>query len=170
MGAVLIGGGYALLPLLEQEIVNRRKWAKSEEMLDFYALAQLLPGVIALNTSMLIGNRLCGLAGTLAAAAGLVAVPFVLIALYAALYGWMKDIAVFEGVLTAVQAAVAGMIAGLGWNMLRKSAKDGISIALATATTAVMLAFDPSFVWIVVFAFAVGIIWHLAVVWRHKEK
>ena len=63
IGAVLIGGGYAMLPLLEDEIVRRKKWTTSEEIADFFSLAQLLPGVIAINTAMLVGNRLRGLAG-----------------------------------------------------------------------------------------------------------
>ena len=71
IGAMLIGGGYAMLPLLEEEVVRRRKWATSEEMVDFFALAQVLPGVIAINTAMLVGNRLRGLAGNVAAAVGL---------------------------------------------------------------------------------------------------
>jgi chromate transporter len=86
MGAVLIGGGYALLPILEEEIVKKRGWAKSEEMADFYALAQLLPGVIALNTSMLVGQKLRGFKGNLASSLGLIFVPFILIAIYAVLY------------------------------------------------------------------------------------
>ena len=80
---MLIGGGYAMLPLLEEEVVRRRKWATSEEMVDFFALAQVLPGVIAINTAMLVGNRLRGLAGNVAAAVGLLVVPFTLIVAYA---------------------------------------------------------------------------------------
>ena len=83
IGAVLIGGGYAMLPLLEDEIVRRKKWATSEEITDYFALAQLLPGVIAINTAMLVGNRLRGIWGNLAASLGVVSVPFVLIAAYA---------------------------------------------------------------------------------------
>ena len=96
MGAVLIGGGYALLPLLERELVMRRKWARSEDMIDLYALAQILPGVIAVNTAMLVGNRLRGLAGTLTAAFGLTAAPFLMIAAYAAAYGTLRDTSLFS--------------------------------------------------------------------------
>ena len=58
---------YAMLPLLEREVVNRRKWCRFEEMADFYAMSQLVPGVVAINTAMLIGHRLRGFAGTVAA-------------------------------------------------------------------------------------------------------
>ena len=157
MGAVLIGGGYALLPLLEREIVTRRQWAKSEEMLDLYALAQLLPGVIAVNTAMLVGNRLRGFAGTLVAAAGLTLVPFALIAAYAAAYGALSGTEVFSKALTGVQSAVAGMILALGFDMIRKTAKTKGALFLAIGSALVMALFDPSFVWLVVFALVAGL-------------
>ena len=91
IGAVLIGGGYAMLPLLEDEIVRRKKWATSEEITDYFALAQLLPGVIAINTAMLTGNRLRGIWGNLAASLGVVSVPFVLIGAYAVAYSQMHE-------------------------------------------------------------------------------
>ncbi|MBR0196848.1 MAG: chromate transporter [Kiritimatiellae bacterium] len=162
MGAVLIGGGYALLPLLEREIVNRRKWAKSEEMLDLYALAQLLPGVIAINTAMLVGNRLRGWKGTIVSSFGLILVPFILIVSYAAAYGYLKDISLFSRALAGVQAAIAGMILALGYEMVRKTRK----YALAFLASIVVLLFNVSFIWIilavVLFAFAL----HLWRFWR----
>lgn len=157
MGAVLIGGGYALLPLLEDEIVKRRGWAKSEEMIDLYALAQILPGVIAVNTCMLVGNRLRGWTGLLLAAAGITFVPFLLIAAYAAAYTYLRGIPLFEKVLFAVQAAVAGMILGLGVDMIRKTSKTPPMKILAGATVLATLFFDPSFAWLLIISVAAGL-------------
>lgn len=158
MGAVLIGGGYALLPLLEREVVERRKWARSEEMLDLYALAQMLPGVIAVNTAMLVGNRLRGFRGTLAAAAGLTAVPFALIAAYAAAYGMLRDTAVFARLLSGIQPAVAGMIMGLGVDMVRKVSRDTRSFALACVSALAVLLFDPPFGLLIAASVAAGLV------------
>ena len=131
IGAVLIGGGYAMLPLLEDEIVRRKKWTTSEEIADFFSLAQLLPGVIAINTAMLVGNRLRGLAGNLAASVGVVSVPFALIGAYAVAYSQMQDFPVVMRVLEGVRPAVAGMMLAMGWNMARKGAKgEGDRMAL----------------------------------------
>ena len=179
MGAVLIGGGYALLPLLERELVTRRKWARSEEMIDLYALAQILPGVIAVNTAMLIGNRLRGLAGTLTAAFGLTIAPFLMIAAYAAAYGTLRDTSIFSRALSGVQPAVAGMILGLGVDMVRKlKPKPGckqhgtmgngektakvknVPLLLASAAAVAMLLFNPSFGWLILFSFIAGLIYH----------
>ena len=156
MGAVLIGGGYALLPLLEHEIVDRRGWAKSEEMIDLYALAQLLPGVIAVNTAMLVGQRLRGFKGTLVAAAGLTAVPFVLIAAYAAAYGMLRETTIFATLLEWIQPAMAGMVLGLGYNMVRKTATGSVATALAVTAAAVVLVFNPGFGYLIIAAAILG--------------
>lgn len=171
MGAVLIGGGYALLPLLEREIVVRRKWAASEEMMDLYALAQVLPGIIAVNTSMLVGNRLRGLPGTLVAAAGLTAPPFVMIAAYAAAYGALRDTAVFSRALAGVQSAVAGMILALGVDMVRKALRPRGGVAgrpavFAALAAAAMLFWGISFVWLIAFAAISGLSLHFLSVRR----
>ena len=92
-------------------------------MADYYALAQLLPGVVAINAAMLVGNRLRGFAGNLVSSLGLITVPFVLIAAYAMTYSkvssWPKVMAFLEG----VRPAVAGMILGFGINMVIKAVR-----------------------------------------------
>lgn len=169
MGAVLIGGGYALLPLLDRELVERRGWAKSEEMLDLYALAQLLPGVIAINTAMLAGNRLRGIKGTVVAALGLTLVPFVLILAYAVMYTYFKDAAIFSKALAGVQSAVAGMILGLGCKMVAKTVKSAkgpetsriAAMILASAAALAVLFFDPAFAWLIVASLVIALGAHL---------
>ena len=166
MGAVLIGGGYALLPLLEREVVERRRWARSEEMIDLYALAQVLPGVIAVNTAMLIGNRLRGFAGTIVAAAGLTLMPFLMIVAYAAAYALLRDTQIFANALSGVQCAVAGMILGLGVEMIRKTVKNerrAMSLALAAGAALAMLLWNPSFGWLIFFSLVAGLAWHFSI-------
>ncbi|MBQ4199498.1 MAG: chromate transporter [Kiritimatiellae bacterium] len=160
IGAVLIGGGYVMLPLLEDEMVRRRKWATSEEVADFFALAQLLPGVIAINAAMLMGNRLRGFAGNVAAALGVVCVPFVLIAAYAIAYSQLSGLPAVAKVLEGVRPAVAGMMLALGWNMVRKSAKETWQMALAVGVAAVAAVWNPPIVLFILAAIAAGIAWN----------
>ena len=160
IGAVLIGGGYAMLPLLEDEIVRRRKWAASEEMADFFALAQVLPGVIAINTAMLVGNRLRGLAGNLAAALGLVVVPFVLIAAYAMAYAYAQDYPAVMRVLEGVRPAVAGMMLGMGVNMMAGSARSAWAVALAIAACGILVLWNPPMAWLILAAIGAGLVWN----------
>jgi chromate transporter len=160
MGAVLIGGGYALLPILEEEIVKKRGWAKSEEMADFYALAQLLPGVIALNTSMLVGQKLRGFKGNLASSLGLIFVPFILIAIYAVLYSSASDIPVIMKMLNGLRPAAAGMILGMGIRMFVKMSKQKYAILFAAAITAIVLFFNPPVIALILTALLAGIVWN----------
>ena len=168
IGAVLIGGGYAMLPLLEDEIVRRKKWTTSEEIADFFSLAQLLPGVIAINTAMLVGNRLRGLAGNLAASVGVVSVPFAfaLIGAYAVVYSQMQDFPVVMRVLEGVRPAVAGMMLAMGWNMARKSAKGLWGMVFALLVAAIAVIWNPPLVLFILGAIAVGIAWNAIAVRR----
>ena len=164
IGALLIGGGYAMLPLLEDEVVRRKKWSTSEEITDFFALAQLLPGVIAINTAMLVGNRLRGLAGNLAASVGVVSVPFALIGAYAVAYSQMRDFPLVMGVLEGVRPAVAGMMLAMGWNMARKGAKGVWGMAFSLAVAAVAVIWNPPIVLFILAAIAAGVVWNVVAV------
>jgi chromate transporter len=166
IGALLIGGGYAMLPLLEDEVVRRKKWSTSEEITDFFALAQLLPGVIAINTAMLVGNRLRGLAGNLAASVGVVSVPFALIGAYAVAYSQMREFPLVMGVLEGVRPAVAGMMLAMGWNMARKSAKGVWGMAFSLAVAVVAVVWNPPLVLFILAAIAAGVAWNVVAVRR----
>lgn len=168
IGAVLFGGGYAMLGLLEREVVEKRKWIDSREMQNYFALAQLLPGVIAVNAAMLVGNRLLGLRGNLAAAAGVTTVPFLCIAAYAAAYDSVKTVPAVAAAMAGMRPAVAGMMAGFGLAMVRKAGKSRPALALAFGVCAVSLAFDPPLTAILGAGVAAGVAWALFV--RRKGR
>ena len=83
-GAVTFGGGYAMLPILQAEVVNKYHWATDEELADYYAVGQCTPGVIAVNTATFIGMKLRGVAGALAATLGVIFPSMVIITTIAA--------------------------------------------------------------------------------------
>lgn len=83
IGVLLLGGGYVIVPLLNNELVDKRCWITKEEVIDFYALGQCIPGIIAANTTLFIGYKLRGKTGALAAFFGLILPPFVTIILLA---------------------------------------------------------------------------------------
>jgi chromate transporter len=123
VGAVLFGGGYAMLPLLEREVVNRRKWCRFEDMADYYAMAQLVPGVVAVNTAMLIGHRLRGFPGTVAATLGVVAAPFFVILAYAVAFDRMRESVLLADAMSGLRPAVAGLMWGWPTPCLRAAAR-----------------------------------------------
>ena len=91
IGVLTIGGGYAMLPMMQNELVERRGWATEEEMMDYYALAQCTPGAIAVNVSTFIGYRLAGVAGGVVATLGLVFPSLVIITVIAAFLGNISE-------------------------------------------------------------------------------
>ena len=79
IGAVNFGGGYAMLPLLERDLVKDRGWTTTEDLTDYFAIGQCTPGLIALNVATFIGSRRKGVAGSIAATVGFVTMPIIII-------------------------------------------------------------------------------------------
>lgn len=170
IGAVLFGGGYAMLPLLEREVVNRRKWCRFEEMADFYAMAQLIPGVIAVNTSMLIGHRLRGAAGTLAATAGVIFVPVLVILAYAAAFDRMADNKLLLSAMAGLRPAVAGMMAGVAFTMFNRSRKTRLGLVVSLCVVLLVLVCRFSAVAVIVASLAVGTIRYACTFFKLKKN
>ena len=81
IGITTFGGGYAMLPIIEREIVEKRGYVTNEEVMDYYAIGQCTPGVIAVNTATFVGNKLCGPVGGIMATLGVVSPPLIIISL-----------------------------------------------------------------------------------------
>jgi chromate transporter len=162
VGAVLFGGGYAMLPLLEREVVDRRGWCAHEEMSDYYALAQLVPGVVAINTAMLIGHRLRGFWGTAAAAGGVVFVPFWLILAYAVAFDRFSEAEWLAQAMSGLRPAVAGLMLGVAYKMFAKSCRTRLGLALSAGVPAAVLALGVSAVNVILCGALAGVVWFLA--------
>ncbi len=159
IGALLFGGGYTMLPLLEREIVDRRAWCRQDEMLDYYAMAQLVPGVIAINTSLLIGQKLRGWTGAFASMLGVVSVPFITILIYALAVDTLKNSAWLSDALAGIRPAAAGMLLGTAWTMFVKAAKVPLALIIAIAVFALVFICGADTVLVIASGIASGLIW-----------
>ena len=159
IGAVLFGGGYAMLPLLEREVVDRRKWCRLEEMTDYYAMAQLVPGVVAVNTAMLIGYRLRGFWGTVAVTLGVVLAPFLVILAYAIAFDQMRDSTLLANAMSGLRPAVAGLMLGVAYTMFMRSCKTRLGTGVSLAVAFLTLVCGVSAVTVILLGVAVGIGW-----------
>ena len=110
IGAILLGGGYVILPILTEEFVEKRKLVSSDEMLDFYAISQSLPGIVAANISMLVGYKLRGKTGAVTAMFGIIFVPFWTIVLLASLLSKITENSYVQGIFWGVGVAVIALI------------------------------------------------------------
>jgi len=170
VGAVLFGGGYAMLPLLEREVADRRGWCSHEEMSDYYAMAQLVPGVVAVNTSMLIGHRLRGFKGTLAATAGVVLVPFLAILAYAVAFDRLVGCGLMVSAMSGLRPAVAGLMLGVAYKMFGRSRKSRLGLAVMALVVALVLVCGVNAVNVIAGGVAAGLCWHLAVSVRYSQN
>ena len=129
--ALVVGGGLAMLPVIEEIFVVRHKLLTREELLDMIALTQTVPGIIAINSAVYIGMKIGGVPGALAAAAGAVTPPFTVILIIASLFPHLDPKNRYLlGVFAGIRAAVTGMILVTGCRMFRRTVKSPLEIAV----------------------------------------
>lgn len=138
IGTFTLGGGYAMLPLIQKEVVERKHWIDEEEFLNMIALAQAAPGLIAVNSAVFIGWRVYGWRGVIATVLGAVLPSFVIILAIAMVFQDFKDQPAVEAVFKGVRPAVVALIAAPLCRMA-KNAKISWSTALVPIVGAVVI-------------------------------
>ena len=108
---VTFGGGFAMIPLIEKEIVEKKKWLKSEEVTDMFALSQSVPGAVAINSATFIGHRISGIKGSIAAMIGISLPTFLIVITLGILYFFIQDHPKIEAAFLAIRASIVAIIA-----------------------------------------------------------
>ena len=158
IGAFTFGGGYAMLSLLQRELVDKHKWATEEELLDYYAIAQCTPGVIAINTATFVGAKRAGIAGGICATLGVLFPSIVIITIIAAFINHFLEYEIVQHILGGIRVAVAVLIINSVITMGKKSVVDIICVAIAVISFVLSLVFSVSPILIVIAAGALGLI------------
>jgi len=122
IGAFTFGGGYAMISLIEQEVVTKKQWIKREDFLDLLAVAQSTPGVMAVNIAIFIGHKLKGKSGSLTCALGTILPSFTIILLIAMFFVHFKDNEIVEKIFKGIRPTIVALIAVPVFN-LAKTAK-----------------------------------------------
>lgn len=160
VGLFSIGGGYAALPLIQNQVVVNHAWLNMSEFTDIITISQMTPGPIAINSATFVGTRIAGIGGAIVATLGCVLPSFIIVLLLAMLYKKYKNIKYVQGVLKSLQPAVVGLIASAGIVIVQNALFGGNAISfmsidfLALALIAVCITvlrktkFDPIFVMI----------------------
>ena len=110
LGCVNFGGGYAMLPLLERELANKKGWVTLDELRDYFAIGQCTPGVIALNVSTFVGTKLKGTAGAIAAMLGFLTGPITIILVLAAFLRNFAELEVVQHAFAGIRVCVCILI------------------------------------------------------------
>lgn len=150
IGGLTFGGGYAMLPMLQREVVEKHGWATEEELLNYFAIGQCTPGIIAVNTATFVGYKQRGVAGGIAATAGVVAPSLIIITLIAMLLQNFMDIVWVQHAFAGVRVAVCALIVQSVFKMAAKSVKRPLQIALALVSFVLVALLGTSPVYIVV--------------------
>jgi len=141
IGLVTFGGGMAMLTIISDEFSEKRSWVLGDDIADIAAVAQTLPGVIAVNTSILTGYRIGGAAAALVAGIGCVLPSFLVLCIIATFYSALAENPYVRGVLRGVSGAVVALFVSTLQKMSRKNVKDFWGLGLFILAIAVMLVF-----------------------------
>ncbi len=159
IGAFTIGGGYAMVPLIENELVTKRAWLSREDFLDLLAVAQSAPGVLAVNFAIFIGYKLRGIRGSIVTTLGSVLPSFVTVLLIALFFHRFKDNDTVERIFKGIRPAVVALIASPVFTLARSARINlrTIWIPVASALLIWLLGFSP--IWIIIAAGTGGFLW-----------
>lgn len=158
IGGFTFGGGYAMLPMLEKEIVNNKNWATEEELMDYYAIGQCTPGIIAINTATFIGYKVKGIPGAIFATIGVVAPSLVIITVIAAFISNFIELTFVKSAFAGIRACVCVLILNAVVKLAKKALVDWITIVLFLVVLALSLFTSISPALLVVAAGLVGIL------------
>jgi chromate transporter len=130
IGCVNFGGGYAMLPLLEKDLVVKRNWTTLDELTDYFAIGQCTPGLIALNVSTFIGHKKKGIPGAIAATMGFITGPIVIILLIAAFLQNFAEYEVVQHAFAGIRVCVCVLILQAILKLWKKSVPDPMALVL----------------------------------------
>lgn len=165
VGAVTFGGGYSMLPVLQKEIVANKGWLTTEDVMDYYAISQCTPGIIAVNTSVLIGYHRKKLLGAMVSALGLATPSVIIILLIAAFLQNFMDYPLILRAFNGIAIAVVALIAQAVIALYKKGVVDKFTFFIFSTSLIAFVIFDVYPIFVVISSAALGILSQL-----RKEK
>ena len=156
IGGFTFGGGYAMLPMLQKEIVEKFGWVTEDELMDYYAIGQCTPGIIAVNTATFVGYKLKKLPGAIAATLGVITPSIIIITLIAAFLQNFAEFTVVRHAFNGIRAAVCVLVFNAVMKLAKKSVVDKVTLAICIAVLVVSLFTDISPAIMVVLAGGAG--------------
>lgn len=139
IGAFGFGGGYAMLPLIEKEVVTLNHWLSPKEFIDIVAISQITPGPIAINAATFIGYRQAGILGSAVATLGVVTMPFIIVMLVTRILLKFKNSPTVEGIMSGIRPALIGLVLAATYSVGKTSLIDFKSTAVALAVLLLLM-------------------------------
>lgn len=158
VGVMTFGGGYAMLPILDRELIEKRGWATNEELMDYYAVGQCTPGIIAVNTATFIGNKLAGSVGGIVASLGVVFPSVIIITLIAGILTSFADIPAVKSAFAGIRVCVCVLIFNSVLKLYKSAVIDKAALVIFAAVLVCSFFFKVSPVILVVISAVLGIL------------
>ena len=158
IGIMTFGGGYAMLPMLEREVVDKHGWSTREQLLSYYAIGQCTPGVIAVNTATFIGYDQAGVLGGVLATVGVITPSLVIILLIATVLAQIAHLPLVASAFAGIRPVVGALIASSVIRLCRTTTRQLWQIALCVAAFVVVALLGQSPVWVVLGAAVLGLL------------
>ena len=158
MGVMTFGGGYAMLPILQREVVESQHWVSEEEIMDYYAIGQCTPGIIAVNTATFIGQKKRGIAGGIMATLGVGFPSVVILSILAGLITNFSHLVWVQNAFAGIQVCVCVLIFNAVMKLLKKSVVDQRTAAIFAVVLVGSVFLDLSPAWFVIAAAVAGIL------------
>ena len=158
IGGLTFGGGYAMLPIIQKEIVEEKKWATEEEVLDYYAVGQCTPGIIAVNTATFIGYKVHGIIGAIVATLGVVFPSLIIITIIAALLKNFANYSIVQHAFSGIRVVVIALIVSAILKLAKTSIKNSTTSIIAIIAFILVAFVNLSPIYIVIAAACIGLI------------
>ena len=152
IGMFTLGGGYAMIPIIEEEVVNRHRWVDKEEMLDLIAIAQSCPGVFAINISIFVGYKLKKVRGAIATALGTALPSFLIILAIAMFFHQFEDNRYIAAMFRGIRPAVVALIAVPTFNLGKSAQLNRFTMWIPVVSALLIWLLGVSPIWIIIAA------------------
>ena len=152
IGMFTLGGGYAMIPIIEEEVVNRHRWIGKEEMLDLIAIAQSCPGVFAINISIFVGYKLNKVRGAMMCALGTALPSFLIILAIAMFFHQFEDNRIVAALFRGIRPAVVALIAVPTFNLARQARLNRYTLWIPIVSALLIWLLGVSPIWIIIAA------------------
>ena len=170
IGAFTLGGGYAMLSMVEKAVVDQKKWIPSDEFWDLIAIVQSLPGVFAVNTALYVGHRIAGKRGAAAAMLGAIIPSIVIILLLATIFREYRDLPVVERIFKGIRPCVVALILAPSLRMIKSAKINWKTAIIPIVTVALIWWLKVSPAWVILAAIAGSLVYALIINRKAKKK
>lgn len=175
IGLFTFGGGYAMIAILQRELVERKKWIEEDEFLDLIAIAESTPGPIAINSATYIGYKVAGVLGSTFATLGMVLPSLIIIYLISLVFDKFLSLTLVEYAFRGIQACVAYLILSAGIKMFKKLKKNLFNTLLFVLTALCLVVFtvfavDFSSIFFIIIGGALGVMLYLIALLKNKAE